>query len=233
MRRPREKWSSGAQRERQRNRKREREGGEREREGGRETRAAISFPRKLLCTHYPGHCSALIPRAHARVLHIRATINPAACAARRADVHSALSGHPRRIPPCSLARALTAVNKIGKRRDDLRRRRGSKGFRSIGRKRGCSMYRYTITGASFLLLPRLNDPADVLSPSPPPSLHSTASLYRFEGFIVFWVLRTNNTPVFASSIVERDRDVGLLKPRKARTRQDNDRIMKNYDERAR
>lgn len=96
------------------------------------------------------------------------------------------------------------------------------------------MYRYTITGASFLLLPRLNDPARraFSFSSSFPSFYGE-SLYRFEGFIVFWVLRMNNTPVFARSIVERDRDVGLLKPRKARTRQDNDRIMKNYDERAR
>lgn len=93
-----------------------------------------------------------------------------------------------RPPPkdSSLARALTAVNKIGKRRDDLRRRRGSKDFRSIGRKRGCSMFRYTITGASFLLLPRLNDPAGALFflflfPS------VLRRVYRFEGFIVFWL----------------------------------------------
>lgn len=60
-------------REKEKAQKAERETRERERE-----RAAISFPRKLLCTHYPGHCSALIPRAGARVLHIRAAINPAA-----------------------------------------------------------------------------------------------------------------------------------------------------------
>jgi len=114
------------------------------------------------------------PRAPA--LYIRATINPAVAAPVRA--HSADVLYPT-TPEGSLGgrRAVrTAVNKIGKRHDDLRRRGGSKGFRSISRKRGCSMYRYTITGASFLVLPHKLDSS---SPSVP-----TNSLSFNGGFIV-------------------------------------------------
>jgi len=80
-------------------------------------------------------------RALARILCIRATINPAP----RAGVRIPPVFYP--ATPEGILRdrrtgARGAVNKIGKRSDDLRRRGGSKGFRSIGRKRGCLIYRY-------------------------------------------------------------------------------------------